>query len=162
MQKCAFGGYRKEVTIKSYSLATSSKLDWMWEFNLVSCACVMTLHDHDTDTNDDMTTATDFHTEHIHTNTWVNFILFFLCQPIVVHAHAPHGSSRESCVHLSSHPHSLMKWATLIRLWSPLSLHAPPVALLPLLPALEARWQPAARSAQWEYGLVWRDLPQHS
>ena len=39
--------------------------------------------------------------------------------------------------------------------------HAPPVALLPLLPAFEARRQLAAHSAQREYGLVWRDLPPH-
>ena len=88
-------------------------------------------------------------------------VVSFLCQRIAIHAHAPHGSSRESCVHLSSHPHALRKWATLFRLWSPLLPHAPPVAILPLLPALEARRQPAAHSAQREYGLVWRDLPQH-
>ena len=31
--------------------------------------CVVTLHDYTTDTNDNMTTKTDFHTEHINTNT---------------------------------------------------------------------------------------------
>ena len=80
-------------------------------------------------------------------------VVSFLCQRIVIHAHAPHGSSRESCVHLSSHPHALMKWATLFRLCCPFSPNALPVALLPLLPALEARRQPAAHSAQREYGL---------
>ena len=48
-----------------------------------------------------------------------------------------------------------------LRPCSPLLPHAPPVALLPLLPALEARGQPAAHSAQREYGLVWRVLPPH-
>ena len=36
---------------------------------LVRYACVVTLHDYTTDTNDDMTTMTVFHTEHINTNT---------------------------------------------------------------------------------------------
>ena len=95
-------------------------------------------------------------TQHINTN-----VVSFLYQRIVIHCTSPRGSSREFCVHLSSHPHALMKWATLLRLWSPLLPHAPPVALLPLLPALEVRRQPA-HSAQREYGLVWRDLPPHS
>ena len=38
------------------------------ENSVIGYACVVTLHDHDTDTNGDMTTATDFHTEHINTN----------------------------------------------------------------------------------------------
>ena len=31
--------------------------------------CVVTLHDYTTDTNEDITTMTVFHTEHINTNT---------------------------------------------------------------------------------------------
>ena len=75
-------------------------------------------------------------------------------------AHAPHGLS-PSCVRHSSHPHALMMCAVLPRHWSlhPLPL-APPVALLPLLPPLEVRRQPA-HSAQREYGLHWLDLPPH-
>ena len=48
-----------------------------------------------------------------------------------------------------------------LRPCSPLLPQALPVALLPLLPALEVRRQPAAHSAQREYGLVWRVLPLH-
>ena len=36
---------------------------------LVCYACLVTLHDYTTDTNVSMTTNTDFHTEHINTNT---------------------------------------------------------------------------------------------
>ena len=79
-------------------------------------------------------------------------------------AHSPHGSSRESCVHLSSHPHALMMCAILLRFWSLLSLHfllhAPLVALLLFLDPLEVRRQ-LAHSVQREYGLCWRDLLPH-
>ena len=50
---------------------------------LVCYACGVTMHD--TDTNDDMTTMTVVHTEHINTNIWVCFVSFILCQRIVIH-----------------------------------------------------------------------------
>ena len=58
------------------------------ENSVIGYACVVTLHDYTTDTNDDMTTDTVFHTEHINTNTWVYMcvVLFiFLCHRIVRH-----------------------------------------------------------------------------
>ena len=36
---------------------------------VIGYVCVVTLHDYTTDTNDNMTTKTDFHAEHINTNT---------------------------------------------------------------------------------------------
>ena len=39
------------------------------EFSTWYYVCVVTLHDNTTDTNDNVTTKTDFHTEHINTNT---------------------------------------------------------------------------------------------
>ena len=129
--------------------------------NLVRYDCVVTMHDYTTDTNDSMTTNTDFHIEHTNTNTWVCTVSSCLSQRIVI---LHFGSSRESCVHLSSHPRALMMCAVLPRHWSLLSLHllphAPPVALLPLLHPLEVRRQPA-HSAQREYGLHGRDLLPH-
>ena len=133
------------------------------ENSVIGYACVVTLHDYTTDTNDNMTTKTDFHTEHINTNTWGALSRSSCVSASSYIAHAPLGSSRESCVHLSSHPHALMMKISLA-FWSHLSLHllphAPPVALLPLLHPLEVRRQPA-HSAQREYGLHWRDLLPH-
>ena len=52
---------------------------------LVCYVYVVTLHDYTTDTNDDTTTMTVFHTEHINTNTWVCLVSFILCHCIVIH-----------------------------------------------------------------------------
>ena len=92
---------------------------------LVCYACMVTLHDYTTDINDDMTTMTVFHTEHINTNTWVCFVLFILCQRIVTLQ--PHGSS-PSCVRHSSHPHARMMCAVLPRHWALHPLHPLPHA----------------------------------
>ena len=52
---CAVNGYRKELTITTYSLTTSTKSGLKSENSiLVRYACVVTLHDYTTDTNDDM------------------------------------------------------------------------------------------------------------
>ena len=105
--KCAVNGYRKELTITTYSLTTSAQLDLICFRGDVARRCT-------TDTNDDMTTMTVFHTEHINTNTRVCLVLFILCQRIVTLHTAPHGSS-PSCVRHSSHPHALMMCAVLPR-----------------------------------------------
>ena len=167
MQKCAVNGYRKELTITTYSLTTSEQLDWKHKSEnsiLVCYACVETLHDYTTDTNDDMTTMTVFHTEHINTNTWVRLVLFILCQRIVIHCTCSAWLKSELCPSFHSHPHALMMCVVLPRHWSLHSLHplplAPPVALLPLLHPLEVRRQPA-HSAQRQYGLHWWDLLPH-
>ena len=139
--------------------------NWTKSENSVSgYACVVTLHD--TDTNDDMTSNTDFHTEHINTNTWV----YVPCLVLVsAHRHTlhMHRMAQVRAVSVtSSHPRALMMCAVLPRHWSlhypHLLPHAPPVALLPLLPPLEVRRQQPAHSAQRENGFVWRDLPPHS
>ena len=39
------------------------------ENSVIGYVCVVTVHDYTTDTNDNMTTKTDFHTEHINMNT---------------------------------------------------------------------------------------------
>ena len=132
--------------------------DKKWEFR-IGHDCVVTLHDEDT--NDDMTIITDFHIVHINTNTWVwvRIVLFLLvCQHIVtsrtltvVHVLCL-SSISSTCAHEVSDS---------LRFCSLLLPHAPPVAFLPLLPALEGRRVPAAHSEQREYGFVWRVLPPH-
>ena len=57
------------MTITTYSLTTSTKVDCKSENSAIGYVCVVTLHDYTTDTNDNMTTKTDFHTEHINMNT---------------------------------------------------------------------------------------------
>ena len=73
---------------------------------LVRYACVVTTHD--TDTNDDMTTMTVFHTEHIKTNTWVCFVSFILCQRIVIHCTRTAWLKSELCP--SRHPIHMRSW----------------------------------------------------
>ena len=78
VQHYAVNGYKKELTITTYSLTTSAQLDWkkISENSILVCyVCVVTLNDYTTDTNDDMTSMTVFHTEHINTNTWVHSLL---------------------------------------------------------------------------------------
>ena len=59
------------------------------ENSVIGYVCVVTLHDYTTDTNDNITTKTDFHTEHINMNTSVCIVLFILCQRIVTLHTAP-------------------------------------------------------------------------
>ena len=48
------------------------------ENSVIGYSCAVTLHDYTTDTNDDMTTMTVFHTEHINTNTWVPCLILLV------------------------------------------------------------------------------------
>ena len=99
--------------------------------------CTITI----TNTNADISTNTDFHIEHINTNTWVRLVPFFLCVSpwlkswVLCSLVIPFTCAHE----VSDSPSTL------------LSPYLPLAALLPLLPALEARRQPAAHSAQREY-----------
>ena len=81
------------------------------------------------------------------------FFLSCLSAQCHIIAHTHRGSSHESCVCHPCHPH-VHEVSVSLRPCSPLLPHAPPAALLPPLLALEARGQPAAHSAQSEYGLV--------
>ena len=79
---------------------------------------------------------------------------FFSFVSTVSHlAHTHRGSSHESCVCHPCHPH-VHEVSVSLRPCSPLLPHALPAALLPPFLALELRGQPAAHSAQSEYGLV--------
>ena len=100
---------------------------------------------------------------YINTNTWVwvRIVLFLLvCQHIVTSRTLTVAQvvSLVFVIHLITCAHEV---SDSLRLCSHLLSHAPPVALLPLLLALEARRLLAAHSAQREYGLVWRVLPPH-
>ena len=107
-------------------------MDWkkLSENSILVCyVCVVTLNDYTTDTNDNMTTKTDFHTEHINTNTWVHSLLSVRTYRHIAHCTAT--AQVMSCVHSLFHPHALMMCAVLPRHWSLHSLHpllhAPPV-----------------------------------
>ena len=99
-----------------------------------------------------MTTKTDFHTEHINTNTWVH-------SPVSVRA-SSHctlhrlAQSPELCPSFHSHPHALMMCAVLLRQWSLLYLH--PLLLAPPCrtssTSLEVRSEPVHSSLKG-YGL---------
>ena len=128
---------------------------------LVCYACVVTMHD--ADTNDDMTTMTLFHTEHINRNTWV--YVRSLVHLVSAHRHTLHMHRIAQVVSLVfiCHPIHMRSWCVRFSLDIDLSILFT-LYLTHLLshffhffPPLEVRRQPE-HSAQREYGLHWRDL----
>ena len=119
-----------------YKCTTGLKVQ-KWEFSKWYYVCVVTLHDYTTDTNDNMTTKTDFHTEHINMNTWVHS--FVLLESAFRHiSHFTIWLKSELCPSFHSHPHALMMCAVLPRPWSLFSLH--PVLLAFLVSFLPLLW----------------------
>ena len=105
-------------------------------------------------TNDNMTTSTDFHNDW----AWARTVPVLSCLYIVTRTRTV--AQVMSLSHQSTCPCSSERFSSPC---SPLLLHALPVALLPLPPALEVRRlpEPAAHSAQRGCGLVWRVPPHH-
>ena len=83
----------------------------------VCYACVVTLHDYTTDTNDDMTTMTVIHTEHI-THEHLSVPSFVHLVSAYCHiAHCTACLKSELCPSFHSHPHAVFP-STLISLFS--------------------------------------------
>ena len=69
MQKCAINGYRKELTITEYSLATSTKVNFKIQKEIYTWYYVFVVTPNYT--NDNVTTKTlnTFNTAHMNTDT---------------------------------------------------------------------------------------------
>ena len=133
---------------------------------LVRYACVVTLHDYTTDTNDDMTTMTVFHTEHINTNTWV--YVRSLVHLVSAHRHTLHMHRMAQVVSLVFTCHLIHMRSWCVRFSLDFDLSFLFTSYLTYLLSQSFYFfthlkfvDKPAHSAQREYRLHWRDLLQH-